>query len=82
VTLISRSHRNRDSEERQECSRKVGSRMGSFCKQAEARARKPRGELDRDQEAGGSDRDERGSPLWRHPGEGYGVSWVRASATA
>ncbi len=47
--------------------------MRRLREQAEARAREPGHELDRDEEAGGPDRDERGTPLRRH-GEGYGVA--------
>ena len=66
VAAIRGPHRDGDGEERQERSREVGSRMRSLGEQPEARAREPGDELDRDEETGGPDRDERGAPLRRH----------------
>src|SRR5262245_28527794 len=42
--------------------------MRRLREQAEARARETRDQLDRDEETGGPDRDERGAPLWAHGG--------------
>ena len=47
----------------------IRTRVRSLGEQPEARARKPGDELDRDEEAGGPDRDERGAPLRRHGGK-------------
>ena len=57
----------------------VGPRVRRLGEQSEARAGQPCGELDRDEQAGGPDGDERGAPLRRH-GEGYGVSQSRRRA--
>ena len=56
----------RHREERHERSSQVRARVRRLGEQPEAPAREPRDELDRDQEAGGPDRDERGAALRRH----------------
>ena len=60
---VGRPHRDRDREEREQRGREVGPRVRSLGEQPEAPAREPRGELDRDQQARGPDRDQRGAPL-------------------
>ena len=66
MAAIRRAYRNGDGEERQQRGGEVRSRVRCFCEEAEARAREPGGKLDRDEETGGPDRDERGAPLRRH----------------
>ena len=66
VPAVGRANRDRDGEEREQRRREIGPRVRGLGEEAEAPAREPRGELDRDQEAGGPDRDERGAALRRH----------------
>ncbi len=68
VAGVRRPNGNGHREQRHERRRQVCTRMSSLGEQAEARAGEPGRELDRDQEASGSDRDERGAPLRRHAG--------------
>ena len=53
MTAIRRTYRNRDGEERQQRGGEVRSRVRCLGEEAEARAREPRGQLDRDEETGG-----------------------------
>ena len=66
MASIGGTNRDRDGEEREQRRGEVGSRVRRLREQPEARAREPGDELDRDEEAGGPDRDERGAPLRRH----------------
>ncbi len=66
VTAIRGTHRDRDGEEGEQGGGEIGAGVRSLGKQAETRARQPDDELDRDEETGGPDRDERGPPLRRH----------------
>ncbi len=68
VATIGRADRDGDGEEREQRSGEVRARVRRLREQAEARAREARDELDRDEEAGGPDRDERRSALRRHGG--------------
>ena len=63
VTAICGTNRDGDSEEGQQRSREVRPRVRGLREQAEARAREPGDELDRDEEACRPDGDERGAPL-------------------
>ena len=66
MPAVGRSDRHRHREEGEERRGEIGSRVRSLRDEGEASAAEPGGELDRDQEAGGPDRDERRSPLRRH----------------
>ena len=66
VAAIGGTHCDRDREEREQRGAEVGPGVRRLGEQPEAPAREPGAELDRDQEAGGPDRDERGAPLRRH----------------
>ena len=66
VATIGGTHRDGHGEERQERRREVGPRVRGLREETEARAGEAGDELDRDEETGGPDRDERGAPLRRH----------------
>ena len=66
VTAIGGPDGDRHREERHQRRGQVRPRVRRLREEAEAPARDSRDELDRDQEAGGPDRDERGAPLRRH----------------
>ena len=66
VATISGTHRDGHGEERQERRGEVGPRVRRLREEAEARAGEAGDELDRNEEAGGPDGDERGAPLRRH----------------
>ena len=78
VAAIRRTNRDGHGEEREQRGREVGARVRRLGEQAEARARQACDELDRDEETGGPDRDERGAPLRRHGGRLRGASAVAA----
>ena len=60
---VGRPHGDRDGEEREQRGREIRARVRSLRQQPEAPAREPRRQLDRDQQARGPDRHERGAPL-------------------
>ena len=66
MALVRRPDGDGDGEEREQGGCEVRTRVSGFREKTEARAREPGGELDHDQEARGSDRDERSAPLRRH----------------
>ena len=66
VAAVGRANRDGDGEERQQRGGEVRPRVRRLREQAEARARDACDELDRDEQARGPDRDERGAALRRH----------------
>jgi class 3 adenylate cyclase/tetratricopeptide (TPR) repeat protein len=68
MSAVGRPDRDRDGKEREERGSEIGPRVRGLGEEPEAAAREPRDELDHDQEACRSDRDERGAPLRRHGG--------------
>ena len=66
MTSIGRPPRDADGEEGQERGYEVGSGMDRLGDEPEAAARQSGHELDDDQDAGGENRDESGTPLGSH----------------
>ena len=67
---VGRAERDADGHEGQQRRDQVGAGVRRLGEQAEAVGRDPGQELDRDQDAGGDDRDERGAALGAHDAEG------------
>ena len=82
MARVGGAHRDGDGEEREQRGAEVGSRVRRLGEEAEASAREPGAELDRDEQAGGPDRDERGAPLRRHARKARARSVVRGSRVA